>query len=167
MFPSVLGRHLKNKYNRPGIYRWAIFDSADQLIEAYVGESESIHGRLYQYLHPGKTQQTNLRLKAYLDKAAFGGSRIGYEILDFDDFQINGLVLTAKSLGDPHVRKFLEALAIGELRAGGCKVLNLGKDATEKQIERTVDSLSMPTEQKAELLEKFKSIAGVKVAQTH
>ena len=111
-YPSPLSRHMRGQYDKPGIYRWAIFDSEGHLIEAYVGESESVHGRLYQYLHPGKKQQTNLRLKAHLDGVLSRGLKLEYQVLEFDDFQINSLVVNSQSLSDPHARKFLEVCGI-------------------------------------------------------
>jgi len=103
-------------------------------------------------------------MKAYLDGALGRELRLEYQVLEFDDFQINSLKVSHTSLSDPHVRKFLEALVVSELKAQGCKILNMGKDSTDKQIEKAVKPLNLSADQKTELIKKFKSIAGEQVA---
>jgi hypothetical protein len=142
-FPSALNPHVRKWYNRPGVYRWAVFDTDGRLSEAYIGETESVYTRLYQYLHPGKTQQTNLRLKAYLHDVLSRGLKLEYQVLEFDSFQINSLVVSCESLSDPHIRKFMEAFAVSELRASGCKIMNLGRDSMDKGIDRAIAPLNL------------------------
>lgn len=157
-FPSDISRHLRRYYDKPGVYRWALFDSEQRLVEAYVGETESVCKRLYQYLRPGKNQQTNLRLKAHLDGAQTRELKSKFQLLEFEQFQINGMLINENSLGNPHVRQFLEALAINDIKSTGCRILNAGQDWLDKQLSRTVEQLGLPQEKKAALLEQFKGI---------
>jgi hypothetical protein len=155
-FPSELTRHLKSHYDKPGIYRWAFFDDENRLIEAYIGETESISKRLYQYLRPGSRQQTNLRLRAHLDDSLVRGLKAKFQTLEFEDFKINGMVVNATALGNPHVRQFLEALAINDNRCAGCKILNAGEELLHKQLSRVVEGLTLSAEKKTALFEQFK-----------
>jgi hypothetical protein len=154
-FPSELSRYLKSHYDKPGIYRWAVLNSEERLVEAYVGETESCK-RLYQYLRPGKKQQTNFRLKAELDRRVASGLNPRFQTLEFEHFRINGLLVDPTSLGNPHVRKLLEALAVNENRCIGCKVLNAGEDRLVKRLSRTV--LSLVPEKKAAFLDEVRGI---------
>jgi hypothetical protein len=157
-FPSDLSHHLKVQYDKPAIYRWALEDDERKVVEAYVGETESVQKRLYQYLRPGKKQQTNLRLKAHLDGAFGRGLKPKFQVLEFEDFQINGMEINASSLGNPHVRQFLEALAINELRCTSCKILNASEEWLDKQLTRTLAQLGLPQDKRAALLDQFREI---------
>ena len=143
-FPSPRNAHIRKWYSRPGIYRWAVFDMQGRLCEAYVGETESIFSRLGQYLRPGKTQQTNLRLNAHVRDLLIQGLRLEYQVMEFDPFQINDVIINDESLGDPYVRRLIEALAISELRLSKCRILNLGQDALDKGIRRAIAPLNLP-----------------------
>jgi hypothetical protein len=165
-FPSLITRHLKKHYDKPRIYRWALFDDENKLKEAYVGETESVCTRLSQYLRPGSKQQTNLRLRAHLDESIARGLKAKFQILQFEQFQVNGVVVNEAALGNPHVRQFLEALAIIENRCTGCKVLNAGEDWLDKQLSRTVQQLSLPPEKKTVLLEQMEVAARKADART-
>lgn len=47
--------------NAPGIYK-LIFKQNDIIIKAYVGESQDIRKRFYNYVNPGPTQSTSIRI---------------------------------------------------------------------------------------------------------
>lgn len=96
-----------------------------------------MQNRLYQYLHPGKKQQTNLRLKARLDAVALP-DHAAFEVLSFDPFKINECVFAVGALSSPHTRSFIESLAIANTAQSGCRILNAGKDWFQKQIEHAV-----------------------------
>jgi hypothetical protein len=97
-------------------------------------------------------------LKAHLDESVVRGLKPKFQILEFEDFQINGMVVNAAAVGNPHVRQFLEALAINDNRYAGCKILNAGEELLHKQLSRVVEGLTLSAEKKTALLEQFKGI---------
>ena len=116
----------KLMWAKPAVYRWNVFQSAPgDLKMAYVGEAEILTRRIYHYSHPGPSQQTNLRLKAYFERQISEGHRVLLEVLDFEPFTLNGLVVSPADLTDKLVRRFVESLAGLWTKQDGFTLLNL------------------------------------------
>lgn len=106
----------------PGLYRFDI--SYVGKLAAYIGETERLQRRLQHYRTPGKTQQTNLRLRDILVAAIHEGSDVTLSIvidgitarLDHSDHRIE---LTRKL-----DRTLLEHAAILQAHAGGFAIIN-------------------------------------------
>lgn len=60
-FPVPVG-HLRARHRGAAVYRWVSrrFDGTVESI--YVGETDNLGRRIYGYLNPGPSQQTNLRM---------------------------------------------------------------------------------------------------------
>lgn len=72
----------------PSVYRWAVYEGLI-LRKAYIGESESLQERIYQYFHPGPSQQTNLRLNKTFNEGSQNGLTIRLEILRINPVELN------------------------------------------------------------------------------
>lgn len=116
IYGNELGK-LRSHISRPAIYRWVIEDGGRK-IKMYVGETEKLGRRLYQYLNPRPTQYTNLRLRGEFLSANEQGQKAYREILEFEPFTFNGVMISAEELSKKHVRRLLEALTCLQVDAG-------------------------------------------------
>ncbi len=140
-FPDDPTSYMK-KYRIPGVYRWVVFDPNAKLEAMYVGEAENLERRLKHYLKPGKSQATNLRMKALLDEYQSQKMDVRFQRVAFDDFVINACEFSVSALSDPFVRGVIENLAILEGSRNKCTVLNKGTDVTQKKIELALKSVT-------------------------
>ena len=90
----------------------------------YVGEAELLPRRIYGYLNPGTTQQTNKRLKALFESELQRGRKVALDVLAFEPFSLDALTLSMKDLGDKAVRRFIEWLFTMYYSKRGYEVLN-------------------------------------------
>ena len=165
-FPGAPTPHMK-KYRIPGVYRWAIFDQGGTLKPAYVGEAENFERRLKNYLKPGKTQHTSLRIRAALDEYEAQGRDIRFQLVSFDTFSINSCNFDCSQLADPFAREVIENLVVLEASNSGCKVLNKGIGVTQKKVELAVKAITetLNPAQKAELIKKLMESVTAQKAQ--
>lgn len=116
-FPGEVTPYMKEQYSRPSVYRWMVWRPAYGVNAYYVGETDDLTNRIKQYLRPGKTQATNLRLKAYFDEAAKRDESVELQMLNFEPFQINKVTFSMDLLGPTHVRRTFENLLLVWLHA--------------------------------------------------
>ena len=155
-FPDLPSKYLKRRYAGPGVYRWAIFDSLGKLQACYIGEAEDLARRLHHYVRPGKSQQTNLRLNAFLHQAQTNGLDVQFQLIMFGDFVINSCGFGSGKLSDPFARKVVENLAILESFTLNCDVLNKGMNVVQKQVERVAQQiLHLAPENRSRLVQQL------------
>src|SRR5689334_11760457 len=106
-YPNALSAHMRQLYSRPSIYKWNVWQPIHGFSAVYVGETDNLARRIQQCLAPGKSQRTNLRLKACFDEALKKNDRVELQILDFEPFQINDMKFSMELLGHTHVRQIL------------------------------------------------------------
>lgn len=112
-FPRPVGS-LRSKYPGPSIYRWVSRRPDGTVESVYVGETDNLGRRIYGYLNPGQSQQTNLRMNAELRDLAASGHAIALERVKFESISLDGVEIPSTSLADKHVRVMLEhALLLG------------------------------------------------------
>jgi hypothetical protein len=110
LFPQEVSKHLKTRFDGPAVYRWNLFlDRPGDLGVFYVGEADLLPRRLYHYLHPGPSQQTNKRLKQEFQERSERGQKIMLEVLSFSPFDFGNHSFGMDDLGNKHLRRFLEA----------------------------------------------------------
>jgi hypothetical protein len=85
----------------PGLYRFS-FEAAGVAPSIYIGESDDLRRRLYNYRMPGASQRTNVRMHEELIVAIANGSRvslatIGAATITLDDGPSRLLDLTRKT----------------------------------------------------------------------
>lgn len=123
-FPDDITDYMKSRYGFPALYRW-IIDRKDGSVFYYLGETDGlIPRRINQYLKPGPSQKTNLRLNEVFYDEIKKGTKIRLEYLTFSPFTINEFKFSHSSLTDVHVRRFLEKLFTILSLATGERLLN-------------------------------------------
>jgi len=139
---------MKEQYCRPAVYRWMVWTPGYGMHAYYVGETDNLARRIQHCVRPGKTQATNLRLKAYFDEAGNQKQRVEVQTLVFEPFQVNKVRFSADLLGHTHIRRILENLVLVWLGAGQSgpplilnRVLERDKQRTNKHIDLALGHL--------------------------
>lgn len=84
-----------------------------------MGETDALPQRLYQYLNPGPSQRTNLRLRALFDSEVAQGNMVQLDVLRFAPFALGKTMVMESDLTDKLTRRFLEhLLAVYHVRDG-------------------------------------------------
>lgn len=130
-FSSSAIKSIEQLPQRPCVYRWAVYER-DILRKVYIGETENLRKRVYQYFKPGPTQSTNLRLNAIFKNEIEAGMSIRLEILHVEPTYLNSIYLCDGNFSDQYVREMMENLTLADSDVTQCKILN----ATENPIER-------------------------------
>jgi len=109
----------------PAVYRWVIYEKQPgDLKRLYIGEAELLSRRVYGYLNPGPSQQTNIRLKARFEEEMKADNKVTLETLEFEPFDMAGVSISMQDLADKRVRRFLEGLFTLLYSRSGYTVLN-------------------------------------------
>jgi hypothetical protein len=169
-YPHAVTKYIEEHYSKAAVYRWGFFkarrNSDPEITQsphaAYIGETENLARRLRGYLHPGPSQTTNKRLKAYLDEQLTLGTRIVLSILRFQAFHIiidreksDARLVAEFGLGNPHIRKMMENLAVIVHDPVHCEILNKSLNPIERRLERAEKALRDSTlEQRLAAIEK-------------
>ncbi len=125
IFPCAVTPYLRDAFSGPAIYRWVVYErEPGDLRRLYVGEADQLPRRLYHYLHPGPSQQTNLRLNAEFLRETQAGRSVTLEVLRFKPFEFEGANFSMGDLEDKLVRRFLENLFGAYFSKIGHVVLN-------------------------------------------
>jgi hypothetical protein len=74
----------------------------------YVGEADLLWRRIYGYLRPGSTQQTNRRIRPVFEQELRNGNRVALDVLAFEPFELNGTPISMADLSSKFVRRLLE-----------------------------------------------------------
>lgn len=123
-YPGNITKYMKDKYGFPALYRWVI-QKRNGSVFYYLGETDGlVPRRVYQYLNPGPSQKTNLRLHDIFHSESANGSKILLEYLTFTPFTLNNRTISQSSLTDPHVRRLLEELFTVLAQGNGERLLN-------------------------------------------
>jgi hypothetical protein len=165
-YPVQVTPRMKAMYEKPAVYRWLVTSPESKLLAAYFGETDSLARRIGQYISPGKSQQTNLRIKAYFDEKLKEKSTIAMEALQFKPFSIKQVEINEGSLRHSQVREFLESFALLEFQYTNgnedCLLLNRTQNAAEKSENKTLRHIrkalrEMSPEQRREILKQAQS----------
>ena len=149
-YPDAVSPHMKQNYCRPAIYKWNVWRPVQGFSGVYVGETDNLARRIHHCLAPGKSQVTNLRLKAYFDEALKREERVELQTLDFEPFRINNVEFSVNLLGHTHVRQFfenfilvkLQSNSVGELPEILNRVLTKDKERSKKRENSAVSALN-------------------------
>ncbi len=136
-YPGKLSKYMRRTYDRPAIYCWRV-EKPGKPSAMYIGETEHVVRRLRAFLKPGPVLETNLRMQQYLMAAMEDQGDVLLKVLSFPPFVVNGFEVTMERLGNPHVRKLVEHIAVLTEIAQGSVVLNRGKDLKDKVDDRLI-----------------------------
>ena len=156
--------HLGDDYSGPRIYRF-FFEPGDGGAACYIGEAEEFRGRLGDYIQAVRRarQETSeswaelneklksdskIRKKLLATQtgeipgrilcAEAAKSRVRLELLDFNDFYFNRILISADELGDLFIRRAIENLAILHTRCPQIEIINRGTDSRSKFFTRLI-----------------------------
>lgn len=122
-FPRPVGS-LRSKHPGPSIYRWVSLKPDGTVESIYVGETDNLGRRIYGYLNPGPSQQTNLRMNAELKELVASGHLVTLERVKFQSIRLNGAEIPTTSLADKHVRVMLEHALLLAVQSQGISTRN-------------------------------------------
>jgi hypothetical protein len=156
VYPHPVNKYIEEHYSKPVVYRWAFSkarhgsgpDTMRSAQAVYIGETENLARRLRGYLHPGPSQATNKRMKAYLDEELKLGAIIDLSILRFEDFHIiidrekrESRLVAEFRLGNPFIRKLMENFAVIAQEPVTCDILNKSMNPLERRREKAEKAL--------------------------
>ncbi|HDZ36112.1 MAG TPA: hypothetical protein ENH81_04280 [Thermococcus sp.] len=116
-------RGFHSHYNFPAIYRWVLRKNG-KIVAVYIGEAEDIGRRIYGYINPGPSQQTNKRLNFVFNECISNGLEIELELLKIHKLRIHGHNMSPVDLSSKHLRLLLENLMIEIHHQNGYVLLN-------------------------------------------
>jgi hypothetical protein len=111
----------------PGIYRIELYVKDDRVL--YIGETENLKRRFYQYRNPGKSQATNHRICAEIRRTLRSGGRVEVSLAEEGWFCARA-GCTRADLASANQRRLLEQLGIFSV-SKGVGVLN--SEGTERR----------------------------------
>lgn len=125
-FPERQTAYMREMYNQPVVYRWAIYALGSDVLKAiYIGISKRLcPDRIEGYLNP-KTSKTSQRLHLRLSTEIEMQSLIDLDILGLCFVEGNLLGENDFDLSQTSSRLFFENLLITYYRRTGVEVLNL------------------------------------------
>ena len=138
---------------RAAVYGWALYKTPPDQgpsvnsdpYAVYVGEAENLPRRLQGYLRPGSSQQTNKRIKEYLERELSRGSTIELQRFRFRDFHIlmsrateTYELISVNALCNPFKRKLVENIGIIVHDARYCEILNAAPDPIERRRQKAL-----------------------------
>lgn len=134
-FPEKTTKYLRRACDVPAVYCWRVeWPGRGRGREVYVGETECLLRRLRGVLWP--SVEENRWLNERLLKASAEGAEIWLETLGFAPFVLNGCVINHDKLGNPHVRRLLECMAILSEATMGSRLLNRSRTLLERQKDK-------------------------------
>ena len=123
-WPNKITKFMRDKYNFSAIYRWVVAKE-DNIQAIYIGEASLLQRRIYQYLKPGKSQQTN----NYINHLFGGfiheqGYNIKLEKLKIFSCELGDKKITENDLDDKNIRVLVEHLLLVYHENKGFNILN-------------------------------------------
>lgn len=127
LFPLGITPFMRAKYKEPAVFRWNIYQkTAGDKKLFHLGESQELcPRRLYGYISPGPTQQTNKKVKTMLEGHRRDGLNAGLDICLIHELKLGGDVLGRQALGDRYIRQLVLAAMTVELRKKGFTLLEI------------------------------------------
>ncbi len=130
-FSTIGASFIKQLPQIPAVYRWAVYEK-NILRKVYIGETEDLKKRVYQYFKPGPSQSTNLRLNATFKKDIAVGLSVRLEILHVVSTYLNNIYICNGNFSVQYIREMMENFTLADSDVTQYKILN----ATENPIER-------------------------------
>ncbi|HLV94426.1 MAG TPA: hypothetical protein VKS44_04485 [Candidatus Acidoferrales bacterium] len=161
-FPCPVTPRMTQMYGKPAVYRWIFYSEEGRAIRYYFGETRSLAGRIKQYLSPGKSQQTNIRMNEHLCSHSKLGLAVGIDVLRPESIVMNDRDLSVDGLKNGFVRKAIENLLIAEFEEDatvGIQLLNRPTAVSDEQKRESLRKVrtylkGLPVEERMEILRK-------------
>jgi len=124
-YPDPVSVHIRKTWGGAAVYRWVVADPKDaQVTRVYIGEAELLPRRIYHYLKPGPSQQTNLRLAEEFKGEIAHGRIVLLQVLSFQPFDLCGVTVTMADLQKKAIRRLLESMMIASYLQSGYDLIN-------------------------------------------
>jgi hypothetical protein len=127
LFPLGITPFMRTKYKEPAVYRWNIYQKTpgDKKL-FHIGEAQELcPRRLYGFLNPGPTQQTNKKIKAEFEGYIRDGLNVRLDICVLHELVFGETVLGKQALGDRYIRQLIQTALIVEHRKKGLTILEV------------------------------------------
>ena len=127
LFPMAITPFMRTRYQVPAIFRWDIYQRTPEDKKlVYIGDAQELcPKRLYGYLNPGPTQQTNKRVNTEFRGYLKEKLNIKLDICNIHELTFEGSMLENKALDDRYVRRLIVDAMIIEHKKRGFTVLDL------------------------------------------
>jgi hypothetical protein len=124
-FPGEITAFMRRQYGGPAIYRWIAYakEIGDRK-DIYIGEAETLWRRIYNYLQPGASQQTNVRMHARFQALKSEGLHVTIQRLHISSLSLGGFTVGPSDLFNKHVRVFIEHMLVAYYTKAGFVLMN-------------------------------------------
>ena len=126
-FPMAITPFMRAKYKAPAIYKWDVYQRApgDKKL-VYIGETQELcPKRLYAYLNPGPTQESNKKINAAFRGYLREKLTIKLEVCDITELKYGDNRLDTEALSDKYIRRMIANAMIFDHRRRGFTVMDL------------------------------------------
>src|ERR1039457_5941128 len=137
-YPSALSEFFDGTYSKPALYRWVFRDKRGLISAIYIGETENLAQRVKDYMSPGRTPQTNLRMKEDFLNHIESGGIVELQILRFEPFGINNVNVYESQMGNPYVRKMMENFLLADHDQVHCELKNCVANPIERRRRKSM-----------------------------
>jgi hypothetical protein len=100
------------------VYCWCVDDRP-----IYAGQAQSLRKRVQQYVRPGPSQRTNIRLREVLTQRRSAGDRVALKVLS--SVRLNGEAVSESALSSKWLLGVLESWLVWWFREQEYDLLNL------------------------------------------
>ena len=158
---SKLTKDLLGLISGPRIYRFCFAPEGNGFPWIYIGQSECFEKRCAAYIRflsrqrkptqrpwtvsslgeARKEMERNpcARIAAHIQNAEADRRRVKLQLLGFEEFCLNGIVISSEELGNPFVRCLLENIAILDTDRPGINLMNSGRRKEAKDFGRLIE----------------------------
>ena len=127
LFPMSITPFMRAKYKEPAVFRWNVYSKTpgDKKL-LYIGEAQELcPKRLYGFLNPGPTQQTNKRVNTEFRSFLREKLTIKLEVCNLQEIVFGDAILELGALGDKYLRRLIVDTMIVEHKMKGFTVVDL------------------------------------------
>lgn len=140
LYPSGASKYLKEHYSNASVYRWGFFKSG-AILKAYIGEAWNLAERIPQYLKPGPSQRTNIRIHHEMEADIKSAFEVRLDTLRVQEpFRLNSVLIADSEMHNPFVRLLIENFAIADHEKITCEILNLKRNPLARRQRKAVRS---------------------------
>lgn len=109
LFPNPITPEMRKEYSKAAVYRWIPYkERAGDLTIIYVGEADILVRRIANYLKPGPSQRTSIRLHNLFNDMIDQGDCVQLEVLEFAPFTLGDVQISLTDLHSKLARRFIE-----------------------------------------------------------
>ncbi|MGC2299177.1 MAG: hypothetical protein WA476_10270 [Acidobacteriaceae bacterium] len=174
---SKVTKDLLKLISGPRIYRFCFAPESTGFPWIYVGQSECFEKRCAAYIRALSRQRKQTqtestvdsfgeawkemardpcaRIAAHIQTAETDRRRVELQLLDFEEFCLNGILISSEELGNPFVRCLLEDIAILDTDRQGINLMNSGRRKEAKDFDRWMEGRRNKSEDRLQLRKAF------------